>query len=255
MIGWIGSVAAGISGEPLRVTLGGEVGRYAVAQWKQDWPGCAFEDGIKEGRVSVVDQSGSRWLRVLYPQGSHGSDQGGAGWRMPVGKRNEAELSYTVCFEEGFDFNKGGKLPGLCGGPKTITGGDAVNGREGFSVRLMWRREGRGQAYVYHMDQPSKYGDEFDFPEGFRFPVGEPVGIRLWVRINTAGERDGSIRVWTRMADGKEQLQLDKTGLRFRQQADYAIDSVLFNTFHGGNDKSWGPARECTARFGGFELR
>jgi len=241
--------------EPLRVDLSGGPGPYAVAQWKKDWPGCLFEDGVKEGRFERVEREGRRWLRASYPKGAARPDEGGGGWRMPFERRDDAELRYTLRFNEGFDFNKGGKLPGLCGGPKTITGGDAVNGREGFSVRLMWRKEGRGQAYVYHMDQPDKYGDEFDFPEAFRFPVAVPVTIRLQVRINTPSKKDGTIRIWTTLPGGTEQLQLEKTSLRFRQVPDYAIDSLLFNTFHGGNDASWGPARDVSAEFTGFEVR
>jgi len=241
--------------EPVSVILSGSPGPYRVEQWKKDWPGCEFEDGVKEGRFRLVERDGHRWLRAIYPAGAVGPDQGGGGWRMPLGRRAEAELRYTVRFDEGFDFNKGGKMPGLCGGPKTITGGDAVNGKDGFSVRLMWRKEGRGQAYVYHMDQPSKYGDEFDFPEDFRFPAGVPVTIRMLVRINTPSKKDGTIRIWTTLPGGAEQLQLEKTGLRFRQVGEYGIDSLLFNTFHGGGDKSWGPAGDVAADFTGFEVR
>ena len=248
----LGSVSAA---PPVSVTFSGEPGRYTVAQWKQDWPGCSFQDGVNDGRFELVESACRRWLRAAYPKGAIGPDQGGGGWRMPFASREEAELRYTLQFENGFDFNKGGKLPGLCGGPKTITGGDAVDGKQGFSVRLMWRKEGRCQAYVYHMDQPSKYGDEFDFPETFRLPVGQPVMIRLQVRINQPSEKDGSIRIWTTLPGGAEQLQLEKTGLRFRQVPDYAIDSLLFNTFHGGGDKSWAPARDVSASFADFEVR
>ncbi len=241
--------------EPLRIELSGAPGIYTKAQWKRDWPGCLFEDGVAEGRFTLVRQNGQSWLRASFPAGAVGPDESGGAWRMPFARRDQAELSYSVQFEEGFDFNKGGKLPGLCGGPKTITGGDAVSGKEGFSVRLMWRKEGRGQAYVYHMDQPSKYGDEFDFPESFRFPAGAAVRIRMAVRVNQPGEKDGRIRIWTTLPGGAEALQVDKTGLRFRDTPDYAIDGLLFNTFHGGNDASWGPARPVSALFGGFELR
>ena len=241
--------------EPVGVSFSGEAGLYDVAQWKRDWRGCTFQDGVTEGRFRLVNREGVKWLRAIYPKGAVGPNEGGGGWRMPFASREEAELHYTVRFAEGFDFKKGGKLPGLCGGPKTITGGDAVSGREGFSVRVMWRKEGRGQAYVYHMDQPSKYGDEFDFPETFQFPVGVPVTIRMQVRINTPSKKDGTIRIWTTLPGGAEQLQLEKTGLRFRQVLDYAIDSLLFNTFHGGNDPSWAPGQEVAADFMGFEVR
>ncbi len=241
--------------EPLRIKFGGEPGDYTVAQWKRDWPQCVFEDGVAEGRFSLLAKDGQTWLRALYPAGAVGPDEGGGAWRMPFPRRETAELRYTVVFEDGFDFNKGGKLPGLCGGPKTITGGDAVNGLDGFSARLMWRRDGRAQAYVYHMDQPSKYGDEFNFPESFRFPMGVPVGIRLEVRLNSPEQKDGSLRIWTSQPGGKDELQVEKTGLRFRKAASYGIDGLLFNTFHGGNDKSWGPARAVSALFGSFEVR
>lgn len=241
--------------EPLRIPFNGPPGPYTVAQWKRDWPQCVFEDGVGEGRFALVEKDGQPWLRATYPQGAVGPDEGGGAWRLPFPKRDVAELRYSVCFEEGFDFNKGGKLPGLCGGPKTITGGDAVNGLDGFSARLMWRREGRGQAYVYHMDQPSKYGDEFDFPETFRFPIGEPVRIRLQVKMNTPGKKDGELRIWTAVGEASEALQVERRGLRFRQQDGYAIDGLLFNTFHGGSDGSWGPARQVSALFGAFEVR
>ena len=241
--------------EALRVTIEATPGPYTVAQWKRDWPQCVFEDGIGDGRFSILAKDGQTWLRATYPKGAVGPDDGGGAWRMPFPERDLAELRYTVCFEEGFDFNKGGKLPGLCGGPKTITGGDAVNGRDGFSARLMWRRDGRGQAYVYHMDQPSKYGDEFDFPESFRFPIGKPVQVRLQVKINAAGSKDGELRIWTSLPGEPETLQVERGGLRFRKEATYRIDGLLFNTFHGGSDGSWGPARTVSALFAGFEVR
>ena len=163
---------------------------------------------------------------------------------------------YLVRFEKDFDFVKGGKLPGLCGGPKTITGGDKVTGEEGWSARIMWRKEGRGQAYVYHMNQPSKYGDEFDFPEAFRFTPGQTMQLRIRVTMNTVGKRDGTLQVWVKPADdAKETLVVDMTDMQWRSVASIGADSILFNTFHGGGDKSWAPTRDCHARFGSFEWR
>lgn len=120
---------------------------YSVADWKRDWPGCRFEDGVSEGRVSVVESAGAAWWRVAYAAKEFGPERGGAAWRWPFADRpvQACELEYRLRFDEGFDFVKGGKLPGLCGGPDTITGGDACDGTRGWSVRLMWRRNGRGQ--------------------------------------------------------------------------------------------------------------
>jgi hypothetical protein len=234
--------------------FGKEPGPYTVAAWKAGWPGCEYEDGVKEGRFAIVVTDGVPWLRTTYPKGSYRPDDGGGGWRYPLPKvkadNPAAEVQYTVLFEEDFDFVKGGKLPGLCGGPKTITGGDAVSGKEGWSARVMWRKEGRGQAYVYHMNQPEKYGDEFDFPKTFRFALGVPSTIRLRVTMNTPGQRDGTLRVWV-----QDELLVEKTDMEWRAVPEIGVDSILFNTFHGGNDSEWAPSRDCHARFSGFAWR
>jgi hypothetical protein len=244
-------LASVLHAEPLfTFPFTGSPGPYTVEQWKKDWPGCEYEDGLAEGHGELVTREGSSWLRVLYPKGSVGADQGGAGWRFPFGQHEAAELRYTVRFDEGFEFVKGGKLPGLCGGPKTITGGDAVNGLDGFSARVMWRKDGRGQAYVYHMHQPSKYGDEFDFPEDFRFVPGKPVTLRMQVEMNAAGKKNGQLRIW---ADDK--LMVEKTDLQWRKGTTYGVDSILFNTFHGGSGAEWAPSHDVHAEFTGFQVQ
>lgn len=230
---------------------------YDVAAWKRDWPGCEFEDGVSEGRVSIIRQDGAQWWRVAFAAGQIGPDNGGAGWRWPWPEKSQlrAELRFSVLFEPGFEWVKGGKLPGLCGGPKTITGGDRCTGLEGWSARLMWRADGRGQAYVYHPNMKSKYGDEFDFPADFRFPTGEPVAVRLEVGINTIGNRDGSLRVWVALRRQPERLVVEQPAMEWRKAAGIGVDSILFHSFHGGNGADWAPAYSCAARFGHIEYR
>ena len=60
-------------------------------------------------------------------------------------------LSYTLAFDENFDWNKGGKLPGVRGGPvvEGCSGGRQPNGSDCFSARLMWRENGEGEGMVY----------------------------------------------------------------------------------------------------------
>ena len=67
-------------------------------------------------------------------------------------------LSYKVFFEPGFDFAKGGKLPGLAA--KVFDSGCTEDGsakRSGssWSVRLMWRANGRVELYSYDQSRPS----------------------------------------------------------------------------------------------------
>jgi hypothetical protein len=56
-------------------------------------------------------------------------------------------ISYEVAFDSGFDWVKGGKLPGLRGGPdpNNCSGGNQANGTNCFSSRLMWRTDGAGE--------------------------------------------------------------------------------------------------------------
>jgi len=230
---------------PWSVTIAGELGPYTKERWKADWPGCEFEGGIKEGRVMVTE--GQR-LRVNFALGQIGPEAGGAGWRMPFGKHETAEMSYTLRFSKDFDFVKGGKLPGLCGGPENVSGGRLANGQNGFSARLMWRRDGRGEAYVYHKNQKGDYGDSFAFPADFRFPTDTPVKVRLAVSMNTPGKRNGALRVWI-----DEKLLVERSDMEWRSVDSFGVDGLYFETFHGGGDKSWAPTKPCWAEFG--ELR
>ena len=71
-------------------------------------------------------------IRILYPRGwinPGNTPQGGAEfYAHPLDLRNvnNATLEYSVYFPEDFDFVKGGKLPGLYGGHKGCSGGNAA---------------------------------------------------------------------------------------------------------------------------------
>lgn len=46
---------------PIAVALSGTDGGYTVERWRLDWPGCKFEDGVKEGHVQLkVREDGQR---------------------------------------------------------------------------------------------------------------------------------------------------------------------------------------------------
>lgn len=239
------------------IQLTGLPGSYTVERWKHDWPGCGWEDGVTEGNVSLVERNGRNWLRVAYRVGEIGPERGGCGWRFPIGTHPSAELRYTVLFSKDFDWVKGGKLPGLCGGPDNVSGGRPANGTNGFSARLMWRADGRGEAYVYHKNQPGNYGDRFAFPDDFRFPTETPVRVRMTVAMNDPGKRNGKLAVWIRLGDDEtssERLLVSRTDLEWRTVNAFAVDSLYFETFHGGSDRSWAPTRKCWAEFGEIQL-
>lgn len=231
---------------PHSILISGEAGPYTKERWKADWPGCEFEGGIKDGRVMVTE---NKWLRVNFATGKIGPEEGGAGWRMPFGKNEAAELSYTLRFSKDFDFVKGGKLPGLCGGPENVSGGRPANGKNGFSSRLMWRKDGRGEAYVYHKNQKGDYGDSFAFPSDFRFPTDTPVKVRIAVTMNSIGKRDGTLRVWI-----DDKLLVEHSDMEWRTVDTFGVDGLYFETFHGGGDKSWAPTRPCWVEFADMKV-
>jgi hypothetical protein len=242
--------AAGGEPELQRVVPAGPPGVCGVAQWKASWPGCVYEDGVSEGRLSVVNMSHGLGYRVDYAVGEIGPDKGGVGWRYPIVRGDAVELAYTVSFSDGFDWVKGGKLPGLCGGPDSVSGGNPADGRNGFSTRLMWRADGRGEAYVYHMNQREKFGDSVPFPDDFRFPTKSNVMVRLRVTLNTPGRRDGRLDVWIRRSsDDAERKVVQRSDMEWRSDPTMSIDGVLFETFHGGGDRTWAPQRPSSSTF------
>lgn len=109
--------------------------------------------------ISSSDVSARLFTQVMYPAGSYGGKTGGgeiktlwpASQTSPSNQYQSVLLSYEVGFPQGFAFVKGGKLPGLRGGPNTTycSGGLEADGSNCFSVRLMWRTAGAGEAYAY----------------------------------------------------------------------------------------------------------
>lgn len=102
------------------------------------------------------NSSTSPVLRVTYPEGSFSHDTGGAQfytlWNRTDGSSfNTMMVTYEVAFEEGFDWVKGGKLPGLRGGLNSsgCSGGNKSDGLECFSSRLMWRASGHGEGTLF----------------------------------------------------------------------------------------------------------
>jgi len=91
-------------------------------------------------------------LQVTYEAGSFSHDTGGAQlyslWNTSDGSPFQSMmLAYDVAFDSGYDWVKGGKLPGLRGGPNLTgcDGGSQPNGTDCFSTRLMWRTNGLGE--------------------------------------------------------------------------------------------------------------
>lgn len=227
-------------------------GAYPLSAWRADWLGCPWEDGVSEGRLSVVDRPDGRRWRVDYVPGRIGPAEGGAAWNQPFAGRDEIALSYVVRFSPDFDWKRGGKLPGLGGGPGKTTGGRRADGLNGFSVRPMWRSDGRMEAYAYHAGQTKDYGDSFSLPKDFRLPRDRDVLISLRLRLNHPDRADGILELKASFGDSSAEA-VSKT-MVWRKTPEIRADKLLFETFHGGSDLSWAPTRPCHAEFGELRL-
>jgi hypothetical protein len=230
----------------------GAPGPYDAKAWRADWPGCPWENGVSEGRLSVVSRpAGNRW-RVDYAPGHIGPSEGGAAWNQSFEGRDDVVLSYVVRFSPDFDWRRGGKLPGLGGGPGKTTGGRRADGINGFSVRPMWRADGRMEAYAYHAGQTKDYGDSFSLPKTFQLPRDQDVNIRLRVRLNHPDRADGLLEL--KVSYDNTSAEVTVQTMVWRKAATLRADKLLFETFHGGSDLSWAPARPCHAEFGDLRL-
>ena len=160
--------------------------------------------------------TGAQSLRISFPQSSVGPSQGGHQATVLLEPAQQYYLSYWLKFDENFswgDTDHGGKLPGLAQG-KTCSGGDVCDGTNGFTARYMWRQDGAAVLYLYHMDKPHKWGEDFPLMstdnQPLSFKPNEWVKLVQRVKVNSDGQADGEVQVW---GNGVEALNLD--GLRF----------------------------------------
>ena len=216
------------------------LGDYTQAAFNSDWPTARGFDGLGTRRAEIVAGASAysgHSLRLKYPSGTYGAfDQAIQAWIDLPRHYDELYVSYRVRFEVGFDFVKGGKLPGLIGGAGN-TGGNRPNGSDGWSGRMMWRRGGDAVQYVYHPDQPDIYGEDFRW--GRRFEPGRWHTVEHRFVMNTPRVNDGVLQAWF---DGAEALRIES--LRFRDVDTFAIDGFYISSFFGGGDSTWAPAKD-----------
>jgi len=225
---------------------------YTRPVWQSDGFSTGDWDNALATRTSIdtlFSVSGEKSLRIEYPEDQYGtstSNGTGAQVELFLSPENEYYMSYFFRFSKNFSWggsSEGGKLPGLTG--RKRCGDDFFcDGTDGFSARFMWRRNGKGVLYLYHMDMPEKYGEDFDlrYPEGeiVYFEKGKWYHIAERVKMNSDGSTyDGIVQVWI---NGKEVLSLEN--IRFQSNNDM-IDNFYMSTFHGGNNANWAPTDTC----------
>jgi hypothetical protein len=247
-------------------------GTYSISNLNADWKSPPFDNGVEEGRVSIVGNSNAfsgKSLEVTYPAGEHRSANSGAQWQLLFDDEyEELFVEYRIKFGAGFDFVRGGKLPGLIGGTAN-TGGDRPDGTDGFSARMHWRTDGssgspldRDRAnisqYLYHPDQPNTFAEDFRWDDSasgewaiFESDRWYHVRHRIVMNsvINGQGQNDAIVQAWL---DGK--LVMDLDDIRFRDVQSLKIDGFYFSTFFGGSGDQWNTSKEEVAFFDDFKI-
>ncbi|KAF8970939.1 polysaccharide lyase family 14 protein [Flammula alnicola] len=200
-------------------------------------------------------------LRAHYPKGSYnpsGTPRGGISFYAP-GPNNvdlttakEATFGYSVMFPNGFDFVKGGKLPGLYGGDTDQDSISCSGGRRDsacFSVRLMWRTQGAGELYTYlppYTDPRfAANKKQCNVPNSDCNPT---YGASI-VKLNDAGKANGELELFV---EGKSVIQV--SGLILRDSNAGRIRGIQMQSFFGGSSKDWATPKDQDVFFSDFSV-
>lgn len=227
--------------------------------------------------VSAPD--GTKAMQASYAKGSWtfgssgGSKIGGFSFYAPgpqhvdLTKAKEATFGYSVMFADNFEWNQGGKIPGLYGGDSAEVATSCSGGRRAsdcWSARFMWREKGMGELYTY---LPQKYAankkicnikplSECNPTYGasvargsFNFKVGAWNQISQRVKLNDPGQENGEIEVWS---NGKSVINL--SGLVLRDSDKGRIYGAQMQTFFGGHTEKYASPTNTKAWFADFSM-
>jgi Chitobiase/beta-hexosaminidase C-terminal domain len=189
-------------------------------------------DTLQGGTRLKTDSAGR--LRFEMPIDQVGSANTGGIIKSKIAGKTEYTFDYEIRFDNLFPWSKGGKIPGVSGGVG-YTGGEPAWPGDGFSVRLMWRENGKIIPYVYHKNQPDIYGDHFDMLTngiGY-FTYTKAYLVKIYVKLNTGANLDGILRVWL-----DDALIFEKTNICYRTD-NSKIDTAHLAIFAGGSTSDW----------------
>ena len=248
------------------------------------WPGAlSFKSALTpltSGKLPSESTApdGSDALVANYPAGTfkYSSSTGhgysfyspGSADSVDITGAKEAVFSYSVYFPSGFQFVKGGKLPGLYGGSSLETAKSCSGGRQDdrddcFSARLMWRADGAGEIYNYlppdlwtdsycdtapYSKCDASYGESIG-RGSFSFATGDWTTVAIRLKLNDYGSANGEQELFV---NGVSTLKL--TGLSIVANADTKIYGIMAQTFFGGSDSSWASPTDQSAYFKDWSL-
>lgn len=252
--------------------MGGDTSYGSFAQMTNE----GHNDGLKDayGRLAV---NGDKWT-FTYRKGQVNDndswfwyttpDPGNTG--MDLTKARTASFTYTVQFENGFDWKLGGKLPGWYGGDSAEEAKHCSGHAGGpgcFSSRLMWRPDGVGEIYNYYWGSEQAYcNDPASYAIGtgqiichsgsgdslgrnsFKFEAGKPVTVTNTITLNTMnGDKPNADGKQSLIVDGVKVIDANNLVMRHHDQG--RIRGLFFSTFFGGSGGSWACPKDQTATF------
>lgn len=223
--------------------------------------------------------AGVQAFEAKYPEGSWNPSsspkRGGFGFYTgDVGdfkfeNANELLFSYAAYFPAGFQWVKGGKMPGPFGGSTAELAYGCSGGRqEGrdscFSLRLMWRKDGMGEVYTYIPKLPENdaaldavNGTVADADYGwslgrglYNWTAGGWTVVAERIKLNDV---NGS----TAVANGEIELFVNGVSkilaknVIIRQKAETVFRGSQMQTFFGGSDSTWATPVDTEVYFAG----
>ncbi|KAG9121294.1 hypothetical protein FRC07_002789 [Ceratobasidium sp. 392] len=227
----------------------------------------------------TVAMLGKQAMKVSFGKGSYAyrGPPGGVSLyalgpaNQPIDNAKVLTFSYSVLFEKGFQFVKGGKLPGLYGGTndEEATGCSGGRGRATcWSLRYMWRTAGAGELYAYLPTDANTVNKAAACHEGGKkntscdLDYGWSLGRGTWkwnpgswqtiaqkITLNDIGKANGSVETYL---DGRKVHTVDGIMIRTRKNA--MPRGAMIQSFFGGHDPSWAPSQDQNAYFADFSL-
>ncbi len=199
------------------------------------------------GDVRGLDRPGTTWharnavgngvLRVNYPANIAGGVKTGILFDQKFASTEEAVMEYRLKFDSNFKWAYGGKLPGLAGSEGQIPVGctqDVNRIKNGFSARLMWRRNGKLVVYSYFPNRLEPYqgncGIDYEFAT---VDVNKWYTVRQYIKLNTPGQNNGILRM---EIDGQVGLDMRDVEYRLAGKDNVKINDFLFHTYRGGGE-------------------
>ncbi|KAI0818500.1 hypothetical protein BC629DRAFT_1278600 [Irpex lacteus] len=229
---------------------------------------------LKHSYVNAPD--GELSMQAFFPAGSYNfqnSPQGGFSFYAPgpasvdLTTAKEVTFGFTAYFPSGFNFVKGGKIPGLYGGNSDSEALSCSGGRRDdgcWSSRLMWRTNGAGELYTYlppdftqnqavcDIAPFSTCNDVYGASVGrgsFDWKTGGRTTVAQRVRLNDAGQSNGELQLFV---GGKSVINVG--GLTISNSSAGRIRGMQFQTFFGGSDSSWATPTDQYVWFSDFSV-